>query len=54
VATRLEVYDRQTVPIIDFYANLGKLVVVDGVGAGDEVQERLVKEIDGRFDPTRR
>jgi adenylate kinase len=54
VATRLEVYDRQTVPIIDFYANLGKLVVVDGVGGGDEVQERLVKEIDGRFDPTRR
>ena len=54
VATRLEVYDRQTVPIIDFYANLGKLVVVDGVGAGDEVQERLVKEIDGRFDPARR
>jgi adenylate kinase len=54
VATRLDVYDRQTVPIIDFYANLGKLVVVDGVGGGDEVQERLVKEIDGRFDPTRR
>jgi adenylate kinase len=54
VATRLEVYDRQTVPIIDFYANLGKLVVVDGVGGGDEVQERLVKEIDGRFDPSRR
>jgi adenylate kinase len=54
VATRLEVYDRQTVPIIDFYARLGKLVVVDGVGSGDEVQERLVKEIDGRFDPHRR
>ena len=54
IATRLEVYDRQTVPIIDFYANLGKLVVVDGVGVGDEVQERLVKEIDGRIDPKRR
>ena len=37
VATRLEVYARQTVPIIDFYRNLGKLVVVDGVGNGDEV-----------------
>jgi adenylate kinase len=54
VAKRLEVYARQTVPIIDFYRNLGKLVVVDGVGNGDEVQERLVKEIDGRFDPERR
>ena len=41
-------------PIIDFYRTLGKLVVVDGVGDGDEVQERLVKEIDERFDPGRR
>ena len=48
VTTRLEVYARQTVPIIDFYEKLGKLVVVDGVGDGTEVQERLIKEIDGR------
>jgi adenylate kinase len=53
VANRLEVYQRQTVPIIDFYRQLGKLVVVDGVGDGAEVQERLVKEIDGRFHPGR-
>jgi adenylate kinase len=53
VATRLEVYARQTVPIIDFYEKLGKLVSVDGVGEGHEVQERLIKEIDGRFQPTR-
>jgi adenylate kinase len=48
VTTRLEVYARQTVPIIHFYEKLGKLVVVDGVGEGPEVQERLIKEIDGR------
>jgi adenylate kinase len=48
VTNRLEVYERQTVPIIDFYCNLGKLVEVDGVGEGTEVQERLIKEIDGR------
>jgi adenylate kinase len=53
VATRLDVYARQTVPIIDFYENLGKLVVVNGDGNGDEVHERLLKEIDGRFDPAR-
>jgi adenylate kinase family enzyme len=41
------------VPIIDFYDQLGKLVPVDAVGDGDEVFERLVKEIDQRFDPTR-
>jgi adenylate kinase len=53
VATRLQVYARQTVPIIEFYENLGKLVVVDGYGSGSEVQDRLLKEIDGRFDPAR-
>jgi adenylate kinase len=53
VANRLEVYARQTVPIIDFYCDLGKLVEVDGVGEGPEVQERLIKEIDGRFQPGR-
>jgi len=53
VVTRLEVYDRQTVPIIDFYENLGKLVVVDGDGDGAEVHERLLKEIDGHYDPAR-
>jgi adenylate kinase len=53
VANRLEVYARQTVPIIDFYERLGKLVVVDGVGDGSEVQERLIKEIEGRFRPGR-
>ncbi len=53
VARRLEVYANQTVPIIDFYENLTKLVVVNGDGDGDEVHERLLKEIDGRFDPAR-
>ena len=53
VSTRLDVYARQTVPIIEFYENLGKLVVVNGDGNGDEVHERLLKEIDGRFDPAR-
>jgi adenylate kinase len=53
VANRLEVYARQTVPIIDFYVKLGKLVVVDGDGESREVQERLIKEIDARFQPGR-
>jgi len=45
VARRLELYDKQTVPIIDFYRGLGRLVVIDGVGPGDEVFERLVEAI---------
>jgi adenylate kinase len=53
VTRRLEIYEAETVPIIDFYCDLGKLVEVDGVGEGPEVQERLIKEIDGRFQPGR-
>ena len=53
VQRRLEIYELETVPIIDFYDRLGKLVAVDAVGDGDEVFERLTKEIDQRFDPRR-
>jgi adenylate kinase len=48
VERRLELYDQETVPIIDHYASIGLLVVVDGVGEGDEVFERLVKVVDDR------
>ena len=54
VETRLEVYARQTVPIIDFYTNLGRLVIVDGNGKGDEVHERLAAAVDAHFDPSTR
>jgi adenylate kinase len=43
---RLEVYDEQTVPIIDYYRDRGILATVSGVGEGDEVFERLVKVVD--------
>jgi adenylate kinase len=51
VQRRLELYEEVTVPIIDFYRGLGKLVVVDGVGEGDEVFDRLVKVVDDRYEP---
>jgi adenylate kinase len=54
VTRRLEVYERQTVPIIDFYERLGRLVAVDGVGDTRDVHERLVRAIDARFDPASR
>jgi adenylate kinase len=49
VARRLELYEEQTVPIVDFYKGLGKLVVVDGVGTGDAVFKRIAAEIDDHF-----
>ena len=46
---RLDLYEHETVPIIDHYRNQGLLTVVDGVGEGDEVFERLVKVVDDRL-----
>jgi adenylate kinase len=46
VMRRLELYEQETVPIIDFYRQLGKLEVVDGEGDGDEVFKRLVGTIE--------
>ena len=46
---RLELYKEETEPIIDFYDKLGKLARVDAVGEGEEVFERLVKEIDRHY-----
>jgi len=46
VERRLELYEQETVPIIDYYSRRGLLTVVDGVGEGDDVFERLVKVVD--------
>ena len=51
VERRLELYEAETVPIIDYYRERGQLAMVDGVGEGDEVFERLLKVIDDRLDP---
>ena len=45
VRKRLEVYDSQTAPVIEFYRQHGQLTVVDGVGALDEVFNRLVEAL---------
>lgn len=41
VRDRLKVYAEQTAPVADFYAQRGKLQVVDGVGDLDEVTARV-------------
>ena len=53
VERRLLAYERDTVPIIDYYREIGKRVrVVDGVGTGDVVFQRLVDAIDGARTPS--
>jgi adenylate kinase len=49
IERRLALYEEQTIPIVDFYKGLGKLVVVDGVGEGDDVFKRIIAEIDEHF-----
>lgn len=45
VANRLRVYSDQTAPVIDFYRQRGKLVCVFGVGAMEEVSQRVLDAI---------
>ena len=41
VRKRLEVYERQTAPVVDYYARKGVLSRVLGVGSVDEVFQRI-------------
>jgi len=41
IRNRMEVYRRQTQPLLDYYAERGKLRRVDGMGSVDEVFERI-------------
>jgi methionyl aminopeptidase len=54
---RLELYERETSPLIAFYESRGLMVHVDGLGTMDEVFDRLVAAIDAPGsspDPRRR
>jgi len=41
IAERLRNYEEQTAPLLDFYSERNKLVVVDGLGEEDEVFSRV-------------
>jgi adenylate kinase len=44
---RLEVYDHQTRPLLDYYRDRGLLVSVDGERSMDEVTQALIAALDG-------
>ena len=48
VNRRLDLYESQTAPLIEFYGSEGRLVVIDGVGHPDAVFARLTSAIDAR------
>lgn len=43
IASRLDVYTRQTAPLLDYYQRRGLLASVDGVGASDAILARLLE-----------
>ncbi len=47
IAKRLALYDRETVPVIDWFDERGLVLRVDGIGAEHEVSDRLFAAIDG-------
>ncbi|MEO8003260.1 MAG: adenylate kinase [Arenimonas sp.] len=50
VRHRLNVYNEQTAPVVDFYRNHGSLVHVDGIGTLDEVFNRIIAAISHTHD----
>jgi adenylate kinase len=46
ISRRLELYRRQTKPLLDFYAQANLLVTVNGAGGPDQVTRRAVRAID--------
>ena len=47
IRARLEVYKRQTAPLIEYYGKRGILQSVDGVGKIEEIFRRIVEAIEG-------
>ena len=46
ITTRLEAYERDTVPAIEVFAARGLLITVDGLGRPEDVSGRLIAAID--------
>lgn len=48
IAHRLDIYERETAPIIDLYEAKGIVDRIDGVGSLDEITERIIAALDAR------
>ena len=48
ITRRLEIYEIQTAPLIDWYRDRGQLAVVSGSGSPESVTKRIVRAIEDR------
>jgi adenylate kinase len=49
ISARLDVYDAQTKPLIEYYADRGELIRVSGLGEIDQIFDIIVTDIDARL-----
>lgn len=47
IMRRLEVYSGETVPLVDYYGRVDKLLEIDGEGGVDKVERRIVATLGG-------
>ena len=48
IAVRLDIYERETAPILEVYGTRGIVDRIDGVGSLDEITERIFAALDAR------
>jgi adenylate kinase len=48
IETRLQVYENQTAPLINYYRKQGLLRDIDGVGSVEEIHNRIAQALEGR------
>ncbi|MFM6963384.1 MAG: adenylate kinase [Micrococcales bacterium] len=48
IRRRIEVYEEQTAPLTSVYAQRGLVIMVDGLGAVEEVTERIMQALEAR------
>ena len=48
IAQRMEVYRKQTTPLLEYYRDRGLLVSIDALGTPDEVFDRIKQAVEAR------
>jgi adenylate kinase len=48
IGRRLELYERQTAPLIDWYSSRAQLAKVNGIGSPDAVLRRIIRAVEER------
>jgi adenylate kinase len=52
IAHRLDLYEEQTSPLIEYYQRDGRLAIIDGVASPDEVFRRLTVAVEASRRPS--